>query len=94
MWAIRRCAGRSWIGHAAGATGELLPFWYFWKEKWSECMIFLHDSMYLNRPIELKEHQVEGVAWLQSLFRENLNGCLLADDMGLGKTLQLLYFIE
>ena len=45
-------------------------------------------------PIELKEHQIEGVAWLQSLFRENLNGCLLADDMGLGKTLQLLYFIE
>lgn len=44
--------------------------------------------------IELKEHQIEGVAWLQSLFRENLNGCLLADDMGLGKTLQLLYFIE
>lgn len=48
----------------------------------------------LKAPIELKEHQVEGVAWLQSLFRENLNGCLLADDMGLGKTLQLLYFIE
>lgn len=48
----------------------------------------------LVTPIELKEHQVEGVAWLQSLFRENLNGCLLADDMGLGKTLQLLYFIE
>lgn len=48
----------------------------------------------LKAPIELKEHQIEGVAWLQSLFRENLNGCLLADDMGLGKTLQLLYFIE
>lgn len=48
----------------------------------------------LVHPIELKEHQIEGVAWLQSLFRDNLNGCLLADDMGLGKTLQLLYFIE
>lgn len=48
----------------------------------------------LVHPIELKEHQIEGVAWLQSLFRENLYGCLLADDMGLGKTLQLLYFIE
>ena len=44
--------------------------------------------------IELMKHQIEGVAWLQSLFRENLHGCLLADDMGLGKTLQLLYFIE
>ena len=45
-------------------------------------------------PIKLKEHQIEGVAWLQSLSRKQLNGCLLADDMGLGKTLQILYFIE
>jgi len=44
--------------------------------------------------IQLKKHQVEGVAWMQSLFKEQLNGCLLADDMGLGKTMQLLYFIE
>lgn len=48
----------------------------------------------LVNSVELKDHQIEGVAWLQSLFRQNLNGCLLADDMGLGKTLQLLYFIE
>ena len=59
---------------------------------------FLQHSFFkvenLVAPIKLKEHQIEGVAWLQSLFREKLNGCLLADDMGLGKTLQLLYFIE
>lgn len=48
----------------------------------------------LNQNITLKEHQIEGIAWLQSLLDENLSGCLLADDMGLGKTLQLLYFIE
>jgi SNF2 family DNA or RNA helicase/HJR/Mrr/RecB family endonuclease len=48
----------------------------------------------LDASIELKEHQVEGIAWLQSLHNEKLGGCLLADDMGLGKTLQLLYFIE
>lgn len=48
----------------------------------------------LNSFIDLKEHQVEGIAWLQTLQKENLGGCLLADDMGLGKTLQLLYFIE
>lgn len=48
----------------------------------------------LNSVIELKQHQVEGIAWLQSLHKENFGGCLLADDMGLGKTLQLLYFIE
>ncbi|MGL5235146.1 MAG: SNF2-related protein [Empedobacter falsenii] len=48
----------------------------------------------LNNEISLKEHQKEGVSWLQSLFKENFSGGLLADDMGLGKTLQLLYFIE
>ncbi len=48
----------------------------------------------LNNGISLKEHQKEGISWLQSLFKENLAGGLLADDMGLGKTLQLLYFIE
>jgi SNF2 family DNA or RNA helicase/HJR/Mrr/RecB family endonuclease len=48
----------------------------------------------LSSFIDLKEHQVEGIAWLQTLQKENLGGCLLADDMGLGKTLQLLYFIE
>lgn len=44
--------------------------------------------------INLKEHQKEGISWLQSLYKENMAGGLLADDMGLGKTLQLLYFVE
>ncbi|MDI9357915.1 MAG: SNF2-related protein [Phycisphaerales bacterium] len=48
----------------------------------------------LQQTISLKEHQKEGVAWLQLLFKNNFSGGLLADDMGLGKTLQLLYFIE
>lgn len=48
----------------------------------------------LNNSISLKDHQKEGISWLQSLFKENFAGGLLADDMGLGKTLQLLYFIE
>ncbi len=48
----------------------------------------------LHSSISLKEHQIEGIAWLQALYSQNLGGCLLADDMGLGKTLQLLYFIE
>lgn len=47
----------------------------------------------LNPSIELKNHQKEGIAWLQSLV-DVQPGCLLADDMGLGKTLQLLYLIE
>jgi SNF2 family DNA or RNA helicase len=37
----------------------------------------------------LKDHQLEGFAWLQRVFRRH-RGCLLADDMGLGKTLQVL----
>jgi SNF2 family DNA or RNA helicase len=48
----------------------------------------------LNANLKLKNHQTEGISWLQSLQKMNLSGCLLADDMGLGKTLQLLYFIE
>jgi len=46
------------IIYTENASGELLPFWYFWKEKWSDYMIFLHDSMYLNRLIDLKEKDV------------------------------------
>ena len=48
----------------------------------------------LNPKISLKEHQKEGIAWLQYLYTNKCKGCLLADDMGLGKTLQILYFIE
>lgn len=46
--------------------------------------------------IKLKDHQRDGVAWLQTLSKEPylVPGVLLADDMGLGKTLQVLYFIE
>ncbi len=47
----------------------------------------------LKRHIALKNHQKEGVTWLQFLYGK-VKGCLLADDMGLGKTLQVLYFIE
>lgn len=50
----------------------------------------------LKDGIELKDHQLSGVAWLQhlwSLSPHECRGALLADDMGLGKTLQLLVFI-
>jgi predicted DNA-binding protein (MmcQ/YjbR family) len=30
-------------------AGEILPYYYFQKEKWSDTMIFLHDSMILHR---------------------------------------------
>lgn len=47
----------------------------------------------LRPGIELKRHQLEGVAWFQHLVSKaptECRGALLADDMGLGKTLQLL----
>ena len=46
--------------------------------------------------MQLKDHQLSGVAWLQHLFRlspDECRGAVLADDMGLGKTLQLLALI-
>lgn len=53
-----------------------------------------HDIPGLKPEIKLKKHQIEGVAWLQSLIAAKSKGCLLADDMGLGKTLQLLSLID
>lgn len=47
----------------------------------------------LRKSIELKKHQLHGVAWFQHLVSKaphECRGALLADDMGLGKTLQLL----
>lgn len=64
------------------------------KSQMSEISHNFHAIDNFNPNIELKEHQIEGIAWFQSLFQKNIGGCLLADDMGLGKTLQLLYFIE
>lgn len=50
----------------------------------------------LRETVTLRQHQLDGVAWLQHLFSlspEQVSGALLADDMGLGKTIQLLTFI-
>lgn len=55
------------------------------------------DLPELLRPdVQLREHQMQGVAWMQHLFGlspTHVAGCLLADDMGLGKTIQLLTFL-
>lgn len=50
----------------------------------------------LKPEVHLRDHQLQGVGWLQHLFRlspTDVSGCLLADDMGLGKTIQLLTFL-
>ena len=38
---------------------------------------------------ELKQYQLEGLEWMVSLYKSNLNG-ILADEMGLGKTIQTI----
>jgi hypothetical protein len=55
-----------------------------------------HLPKSLRPNVQLKPHQLEGVAWLQHLWLmspSHCRGTVLADDMGLGKTLQLLTFI-
>lgn len=50
----------------------------------------------LRQGVELREHQRQGVAWLQHLLEASpahCGGALLADDMGLGKTVQILTFV-
>ncbi|HBJ84206.1 MAG TPA: ATP-dependent helicase [Verrucomicrobiales bacterium] len=41
----------------------------------------------------LKEHQIQGLRWMQDAWKDGMPGVLLADDMGLGKTLQALAFL-
>ncbi len=50
----------------------------------------------LKPEFPLKQHQLEGLRWLQHLWAHSPTACrggLLADDMGLGKTIQILAFI-
>ncbi|KAI0251647.1 SNF2 family N-terminal domain-containing protein [Lactifluus subvellereus] len=41
---------------------------------------------------KLKDYQLEGVAWMISLWENGISG-ILADEMGLGKTIQTIAFI-
>ena len=36
-------------------AGEILPYYYFLKYKWADRMVFLHDSMFINRPFRDSE---------------------------------------
>lgn len=38
---------------------------------------------------KLKEYQIKGLRWLDSLYQQGING-ILADEMGLGKTIQAI----
>lgn len=39
-------------------AGEILPYYYFLKYKWADRMIFLHDSMFINRTF--RDTELEG----------------------------------
>lgn len=44
------------------------------------------------KSVKLRPYQIEGISWVNFLFKYNLSGAL-CDDMGLGKTLQSLMTI-
>jgi SNF2 family DNA or RNA helicase len=46
-----------------------------------------------EQPLTLHPHQVDGIRWMMSLFKNGVNG-VLADDMGLGKTVQVIAFLS
>ena len=48
---------------------------------------------FLRAGMQPRDHQQEGIAWLQGLCADH-SGALLADDMGLGKTFTVLSFIK
>lgn len=69
------------------------------KEKLKELLKSLKALMEVPEPdlpksfnTVLRPYQLEGLAWLQLLARNEFAG-ILADDMGLGKTVQMLAFI-
>lgn len=50
-------------------AGEILPYYYFVLKKWADRMIFLHDSMFLNRPFRSAE--LEGRVKMHWYFEGN-----------------------
>ena len=42
---------------------------------------------------KLKEYQIKGLRWLDSLYQQGING-ILADEMGLGKTIQAISLLS
>ena len=50
-------------------AGEILPYYYFLKYKWADTMIFLHDSMFINR--RFKDKELEGSITFHWHFKPN-----------------------
>jgi len=53
-------------------AGEILPYYYFLKNKWANRMIFLHDSMFINRPF--RDSELEGQIKFHWYFTSNNGG--------------------
>lgn len=50
-------------------AGEILPYYYFLKNKWADKMIFLHDSMGINR--RFKDNELESDIKFHWYFNSN-----------------------
>ena len=50
------------------------------------------QSIFKDKNFKLREYQLDGIRWINFIFKFNLGG-ILADDMGLGKTMQILTYI-
>jgi hypothetical protein len=50
-------------------AGEILPYYYFLKYKWADKMIFIHDSMFINRPF--RDNELEGKIRFHWQFSKN-----------------------
>jgi hypothetical protein len=56
----------------AGA-GEILPYYYFLKNKWADKMVFLHDSMMLYKPFQPSEIENDVMFHWHILRTESIN---------------------
>lgn len=53
-------------------AGEILPYYYFLKYKWADKMIFLHDSMFINR--RFRDTELDGGIKFHWHFDTNKGG--------------------
>lgn len=76
----------AFIRSAYPGRGELLPYYYFLKERWADKMIFLHDSMFLQRPFTEEEldHPIKFHWYFKNHeWDENQNIALLLERLNL-----------
>ena len=67
-------------------AGEILPYYYFLKYKWADRMVFLHDSMFLNRPF--RDSELDG----QIKFHWYFEGTGISDFRKINNYLSILKY--